>query len=176
VIDYERVYRVAQLLLDCACHGLSQTSSGCPPRRCVVPGAEPEVINCCPGAGQLTVHLVRVYPSTSFPVPDTERQACDFPYLVAVYETQVWRCAPVGAGTQAPPCTALNAAAFTTMVDVVGVSSGIACCLADTDSASAVIGVGYRWALGDHETTEVRGGCVGTTLQITVGIPRCWEC
>lgn len=176
MIDFERVYRVGRLLLDCACEGLSQTSSGCPDRKCLVPGTEPEAVNCCPGQGQLTVHVVRAYPTTNFPAPDSERRACDFPYLAVIYGVQVWRCAPVGQGSHAPTCEALDRSALTTMVDILGVSSGIACCLADRGSAEAVIGFGYRWVLGDHETTEVRGGCVGTSLQVTIGIPRCWEC
>lgn len=177
--DLERIYRTARLLLDCTCLQLESTPAGCPDRRCVVPDLAPSVENCCasPPGGQLTVNVERTYPTTAFPASDSGiHNNCDAPYLAVVYSVDLWRCMPVGHGERPPDCEDLDAAGYTAMVDLFAVSYGVSCCLRDADSASAVIGTGFRWSLGDHVTTEASGGCVGTSLTVVVGIPRCWEC
>lgn len=178
MIDYESVYRVAGLLLDCACGHLTRTPQGCPARRCVVAGDAPqiEVVNCCKNEGQLTVNVTRVYPSRNFPTPDLAAGNCDVPYSVASYSVQVWRCHPVGNMEHAPSCELLAATARISMSDIVAVRAGITCCLRDDELAGPIIGFGYAWSLGDHVTVGPEGGCVGTNLQVLVGIPNCFEC
>lgn len=175
-VDYEKVYKVAALLLECACAKLRLTEAGCPDRRCVVPGLEPEAANCCPSGGQLTVNLIRVFPSEQFPFPLVAANNCDAPYDVATFAVTVFRCMPTGSTQHAPSCDALDKAAFTTMVDLMAVQDGVICCMKDKDRMHSVIGEPFRWALGDHGPTEATGGCVGTALIVQVGIPRCWEC
>lgn len=177
MFDVERIYRVGALLLDCACQKLALTIGGCPPRMCLVPGATPEVVNCCAHGGQLTVNVVRSYPSRTFPNPDLgEPSNCDVPYLVVNYSVQVWRCSPVGNVERAPSCDSLDDAARKTMADMTAITQGIICCLRDEPTHESIIGPGYRWALGDATMEGPEGMCTGVNLQVIVGLPTCWEC
>lgn len=176
--DYDHPYRIGAYLLDCACDALALTDGGCPDRRCLVPGAEAEVINCCggTGGGQLTITLSRIYSSRQFPDQDTSPSNCDAPWTVVVYEVEIWRCAPVGDVEFAPTCDELDDATLLTWTDVVAVRSGITCCLRDEDASAAIIGHGYSWLLGDHFTLPNSGGCAGSRLSLSIGYPTCWEC
>jgi len=176
-MDFTKIYRVGGLLLDCACAKLQLTEAGCPARRCLVPGIEPEAANCCEGEGQLTVNVARSYPSRKFPVPDLGVPVnCDVPWDVVTFNVVVFRCMPTGDRHHPPTCDQLDDTAFTVMSDMAAVRAGVACCLRDIDTVSPILGDGYTWGLGDHASVGPEGGCVGTNLTVLVGIPTCWEC
>lgn len=175
----DKLYQVAGFLLDCACDALADTDGGCPARRCVVPGIEAEAVNCCEGQGQLTVNLISVFPSRSFPAPDPAADNCDTPITAAAYQIEVFRCMPTGDVERAPSCDALDDTALLTMVDIAAVRKGVTCCLRDESQAVPVLGRGYRWVLGNHfpiGRPDEMGGCVGTRLELTVGWLTCWDC
>lgn len=177
--DFAKLYKVAGMLLTCACDKLELTAGGCPDRRCVVPGLIPEAANCCtpPGGGQLTVNVVRTFPSRQFPVPDLGTpNNCNAPWQVVTYAITIFRCMPVGDMHHAPTCDALDDAALLAITDMEAIRVGVFCCLIDRDTAEQTIGMGYEWTFGDHLTTEPQGGCVGSVLNVQVGIPICWEC
>lgn len=176
--DFTRPYRIGALLLDCVCAKLALTPSGCPDRRCLVPGIEPSVENCCDGknGGQLTVNIIRTYPSRNFPVPNIAAVNCDDPWSVTTYGIQVWRCVTAGDIHHPPNCSALDDTALKTWTDMEAMRQGVACCLRDRSSKESVIGIGYEWNLGDHTTLGPEGGCVGSNLLVQVGIPTCWDC
>lgn len=176
--DLTKTYQVAGLLLTCACEMLELTPSGCPDRRCVVPGLIPEAVNCCQGqhGGQLTVNLVRTFPSRQFPNPDLSASNCSAPWNVVTYNITVFRCMPTGSIPHAPSCEALDDTALVTMTDMEAVRLGVFCCLTDRETTSPLLGEAYEWLFGDHVTTEAQGGCVGSVLTVQVGIPTCWEC
>lgn len=175
--DFDRIYRIGARLLQCACNTLAQTEFGCPPRVCLVPGDQPSVENCCAGEGQLTVNLARIFDSRSFPVADTGTPGnCDATLEVAVYEIEIWRCAPTGTIHNPPSCDDLDDTARLTMSDITAVRWGVKCCLRDADSMHDVLPVGYRWTFEEHITKSVEGGCAGSSLSVVIGIPQCWEC
>lgn len=176
-LDFTKVYTVGSLLLDCVCSTLDESEGGCPDRRCLVPGLEPEAINCCDSGGQLSVTIQRTFPSRAFPIADLGTpNNCDVPWQVAVYDITVFRCSPVGDVNVAPTCEQLDTAARINMSDMEAVRYGIRCCLIDRDSLNGVIGDAYTWSLGDHVSIQPGGGCTGTNLTVLVGIPTCWDC
>lgn len=177
--DFTKIYRMAALLLECACDQLELTDARCPERRCVVPGLVPEMVNCCaaPPGGQLTVNVVRSFPSRRFPVPDLgDPSNCDAPWQVVTYNVAVFRCMPTGDMQHAPTCDKLDDTALMTLIDMEAVRVGVFCCLTDRETVGPVVGAAYEWTFGDHLTTEPQGGCVGSVLNVQVGIPTCWEC
>jgi hypothetical protein len=146
----------------------------------VVPGLEPSIENCCSGdaGGQLTVSVVRRYPSRTFPIPDfnTPRN-CAAPFIVVVYLVTVARCAPVGVNGRPPTCEQLDIAAQEAMLDMEQLWDGVACCLNDTPAMDTLVGPGpHNWTYGDQLTVGPEGGCSGSTLQVLVGYPPCLEC
>lgn len=171
-----RTYDLAAHLLDCACQRLADE---CPGRHCVAPGTEPSFENCCAGetGGQLTVNVIRRFPSRQFPTPDFgSPRNCFLPYVVTQYQLTIVRCAHVGSGRQGPTCTDLDTTAQQTMRDMERVWDGIACCLNDDDTVRQLVLGAYQWTFGNQETTEPQGGCVGSTTDVLVGIPPCVEC
>lgn len=169
-----RTYDLARSLLDCACAELAET---CPTRHCVVPGL-PSFEDCCEGErhGQLTVHVVRRYPSRQFPTPDFgSPQNCDAPWVVAQYQLTIVRCYPTS-GAHGPSCEALDATAQRTTLDLERVWKGVACCLKDRETVEALLRGGYQWVFGNQESVEPQGGCAGSTLDVLVGMHPCLEC
>jgi hypothetical protein len=173
-----RSFGVARALLDCACLALSSTSAGCPSRRCVVPGAEIEFVDCCGGAngGQLTINLESVYASRQFPVPDSVANRCDAPYEVVTYSITILRCVPTGDFDHAASCEQLESVAQTTFIDQYVLREAIRCCLEDEESFASVAGYNYRWVLDEHPTLGPEGGCVGSTLRVIIGLGACHNC
>lgn len=169
-----RTYDLARSLLDCACAELVGT---CPTRHCVVPGL-PSFEDCCAGerGGQLTVHVVRRYPSRQFPTPDFGSPSnCRAPWVVVQYQLTVVRCSPVG-DARGPTCEALDTTAQGTMRDLERVWKGVACCLEDRETVQQLLRGAYQWVFGNQEAVEPQGGCAGSTLDVLVGMLPCLEC
>lgn len=171
-----RVYDLAAHLLECVCDRLG---SSCPDRACVVPGFEVSHENCCGGdrGGQLTINLVQRFPSRQFPAADLGTpQNCEAPYLVAVYQVEIVRCMPTGSQSHAPTCNELDQSAQATMLDAEKVWDGVSCCLQNKDVVTQLVGAPNAWVMGLQQTVNPQGGCVGSTLRVTVGMPNCLEC
>lgn len=173
----DRPFMLAEALIDCICSKLETTTWGCPGRKCVAPGSEVEWANCCEDEGQLTVNLQNVFPSRNFPVPEPGPENCVTPYEVLNFEIQVIRCVPTGTHTRGPTCDQLSQTAEMTFSDLMAMRAGVRCCLQDTEGIEELASVPYfRWSFGEHISLGPEGGCVGSSLQVLVGIPICDGC
>lgn len=173
----DRAYIIGNALIDCVCSKLALSEAGCPARRCIMPGLEADWLNCCDPGGQLTANVISITPSVNFPVTEPGPANCLTPYEVITYELQVIRCAPVVGNTSGPSCEVLTAKARDVLSDMAAMRAGVRCCLQDEESILEVASIPYfRWAFGEHITLGPEGGCVGSSLQVSVGIPICYEC
>lgn len=157
-----QVYDTAAQLLECARAKVAATEAGVPARVCVVPGAELAWDEC--ECGQLTVHVLRQYPSRVFPTEDRVPMApCSTAYLVAVFAVTILRCVPIGGEDAIPPtCEELDAAARTQADDALAVFNGVMCCIDDGLREFIVL---------DQPTVGPAGQCAGSQLTIAVGFP-----
>lgn len=177
---------LAETVLGCVCATLDATAAqmpdqpGCPCRACVVPGppawdgcADP----CGQGdgvGGQLTVHIARTYPTSSFPAEDRQVQgarSCLPPTTTAVdLVVTLLRCAPTLDETGCPPtCEELAAAAQVVHVDLTSVYNALLCCLPTTGKRRR----GPQFMMGQGKVLEPQGGCMGVEQRLTVAVPNC---
>lgn len=163
-MDDPIIYDVAAELLACACAALEATTAGCPARATVVAG-EAAWDDCC--EGQLTVSVPTIFPSTTFPDPDTRNAVCGPPFTAFDVDVEIVRCAPtVNSSGRAPSVADLNASALIWHLDARAVWTGVLCCLhAHRLEWNSV--VRQQIALGPE------GGCVGSRLTVTVGLTDC---
>lgn len=168
-----RAYDLARHLLDCVCGALGPAY--CPRQRCVQPGGELILDQCCDG-GFLGIQLIRQFPSRSFPINDTGVPPnCTLPYMVAQYRVTIARCVEIND----PDCKAMDRDAQRTFADAEAVLSGIACCLNSNDQAVCdLIGTGLKleWVFVEQNTFGPEGGCAGSTTDFQVGLPPCFDC
>lgn len=188
------VHQAADNLLNCVCEALARVPAevpglpGCPCRSCVVPGAS--AADGCDGdcgplppgefPGQLTVNVIRIYPTDrqSFPrevqaVRDLKQ--CLAPPVTAVeLAVTLYRCAPLPSDTGCPPsCEELNASATQLHVDMLAVQQAVLCCYAATDTTRRT---GRRYVLGQSRTLGPQGGCVGLEQRVVVALDDCLPC
>src|SRR5688500_5709375 len=126
---------MAQRLLECVAQELAATPTGAPPRMLVATGAEIAWDEC--ECGQLTVHMLRAYPSDQFPVikqvgPFT---SCEAHHTVVEYVITILRCVPGSQDDGTPPVPAhVTAAAEVDHMDRWAVRRGVVCCFAALDA------------------------------------------
>lgn len=163
---YQLVYQTAVDLLACVRRTLALTSTGIPRdmRVFVSPGV-PTDDDCCDG--QLAVYVVNMFPSRSFPLQDTLPENCGAPYTVVTFGVRVTRCIPTGTRDDPPTPTVLQASAAAIYEDAYAIWVGARCCLSEWASRaeSPLDGV-----LSTHNFFEPEGGCVGSELQVLVGL------
>ncbi|WNI20284.1 hypothetical protein [Actinacidiphila sp. ITFR-21] len=179
------VHTMAETVLGCVCAMLDQTAAevegqpGCPCRACVVPGppawdgcADP----CGPAesvGGQLTVHVARIYPSSSFPAEDRTvlgTRGCLVPATAVELVITLLRCVPTIDEHGCPPtCEELAAAAQIVHVDTASVYNALLCCLPSTGTRRR----GPQFLMGAHRVLESQGGCGGIEQRVTVALPGC---
>lgn len=180
------VHDLAQAVLACVCAALRDAAEetegqpGCPCRTCVVPGV-PAFDSCedpCSdeAGGQLSVNVLRIYPSTSFPEQDTQvrgLRGCMPPATTAAeMAVTLLRCAPMPDASGCPPsCEDLEQAARIAHVDMVTVYNALLCCLPTTAGAR-----GRRFVLGPSRLVGPQGGCVGVEQRVTVALAGCAPC
>lgn len=189
------VHEAAEDLLGCVCESLAALTvsvpghPGCPCRMCVVPGqaawdACDDPCGAQGGGGQLTVNVVRAYPtprdtSTTAPSPlrvdgglrDLRR--CGVPDLAVELLITVARCAPMPTEEGCPPsCEELTESALTIHADMLAVQSAVLCCF----SATGTERKGRRYVLGETRTVGPQGGCVATETRVTVVLEGCLPC
>jgi len=173
----ERIFDLAEVILDCVCLRLGQDR--CPSRTCVYPGVEIAHDNCCSGEtqGQLTINLVRLFSSRSFPVESIGvPNNCNDPLTVAEFNVEITRCAPGPDNQGNPPtCEQQENTARQNMRDAVAVRDGVTCCLR-ADAMEALLGPGVQWAFGDQRTVGPAGGCVGSALTVLIATMTCTVC
>lgn len=186
------IHDLTQAVLGCVCAALETTAGevegqpGCPScRTCVVPGeaAHDGCEDPCSEeetGGQLSVSMVRMYPSDYETFPQEQRgvqgdRRCAPPSTTAVeLAITLLRCAPMPDGdTLCPPsCEELEAAARVLHVDGVTVYNALYCCLPGTGGGRR----GRRFVVGQQRVLGPRGGCVGVEQRVTVAMPGCAPC
>lgn len=181
------LHELTESVLACVCAALEATAAevkgqpGCPCRACVVPGAAAwdSCEDPCTGeaGGQLTVNVVRLWPTSNFPEEDRgvrSRRDCKPADTTAVeLLVTLLRCAPMpDAGGCPPSCEELDAAARIVHVDAATVMSALACCLPHTAPGR----YGRRFILGQQRIIGPEGGCVGVEQRVTVALPGCAPC
>jgi hypothetical protein len=168
VADDLIIYELALGLLNAAAYELEQTSAGVPAgmRVCIVPG-EVAWDDCCEEGGQLTVTVTRVYPSRTFPNDDDFIAPCGAPYMAVNLSITVMRCAPTqDENGVSPSCEALDEAAKTHHADMRAVWKAVQCYLYLIRQQP----YDYEVLMGEQTPEGPLGGCVGSTMKMTVGI------
>ncbi|MFB8402211.1 hypothetical protein [Streptomyces sp. NPDC055912] len=181
------VHELAETVLGCVCQALETTAAadtdqpGCPCRACVVPG--PPAWDCCDepcdtdgvgAGGQLTVHVARIFATSSFPVDDRVVQGgrnCQPPAATGVeLVVTLLRCAPTMDERGGPPsCEDMAAAARIVHVDTATIYNALLCGLPTTGTRRR----GPTFFLGAHKVLEQQGGCMGVEQRVTVALPGC---
>lgn len=165
-------YTMAKRLLTCVHEQLAATTAGAPARAMVVTGAEIAWDDC--ECGQLTVHMLRTYPSDQFPVLKQVGpfDRCEAAYTVAEYVVTILRCVPVQDDTgRAPTPAAMDAAAQVDHEDRWAVRRGVACCFENDDPRRRTKRlIQEQLAVGDE------GQCAGSELHLFVAFNNCVEC
>lgn len=166
------IFQAAQDILACVLQGLIDDGLPIPCRVCVVPG-DIAWDNCADG-GQLELSINNVYYTTQFPVDTsstdtTERGICNIGIPSAVMTISLMRCAPMPAGltAKAPSCEQLTETAKLIAQDNYVIRTSIQCCL-DTmrrDVNNALT----DWRFSPTSVEGPSGGCVGNSVDITVG-------
>ena len=160
------LYAAANDLLLCAAAALKPTELGVPPsmRVSLTPGT-PADDDCC--AGQLAVYVISMYPSNIFPTQDISTANCGAPYTAVVFGVRITRCGPSpDTGGELPSPAELQVAARGIYEDAWAVWTGVRCCLQDWQRLLTP----REGVLGIHAFFEPQGGCIGSELQVTVGI------
>ncbi|MEU9033755.1 MULTISPECIES: hypothetical protein [unclassified Streptomyces] len=181
------VHDLAETVLGCVCQALEETAAtvedqpGCPCRACVVPGPpawdgcnDPCGVDGQGAGGQLTVHVARIFATSSFPVDDRVVQGgrnCAPPAATGVeLVVTLLRCAPVVDDRGCPPsCEELAAAARTVHLDAATIYNALLCCLPTTGTRRR----GPMFFLGAQRVLEQEGGCMGVEQRVTVALPGC---
>lgn len=182
------VQDLTEAVLGCVCQALDVTAQqipeqpGCPCRVCVVPG-QPAWDSCedpCDGGdqagGQLSVSVVRMYPSALAVFPAEDRQVlgvknCTLPQLTAVeILVTLLRCAPGPSEDACPPsCEDLAKASAVLHTDMTTVYNALLCCFPTTSLRRR----GQLFTVGQQRTVGPQGGCVGLEQRITVALNPC---
>lgn len=121
--------------------------------------------------GMMAVSVVKSWLSDTFPDPEFGVVGnCTAAWEVSEIVVQIVRCAPsdMDAVTPYPPSPALDTAAQVMATDAFDVLSSVAamlCQLKDSDQIS-------DYVIGEQVPMGPEGGCVGTELHFTVGLPR----
>ncbi|MGW6414357.1 hypothetical protein [Streptomyces sp. NPDC055055] len=185
-LNLTAVHALAETVLGCVCQALETAAAadeeqpGCPCRAFLSPG--PPAWECCEepcgvnggAGGQLTVHVARIYPTSSFPVDERVVQGgrnCQTPTTTAVeLVVTLLRCTPTMDERGGPPAPEdLTAAARTVHVDTVTIYNALLCCLPTTGTRRR----GPTFFLGAQKVLEQQGGCTGVEQRVTVALPGC---
>ncbi|RPK58364.1 hypothetical protein EES44_24270 [Streptomyces sp. ADI96-15] len=182
------LHDLTEVVLACVCAALQDTADqvdgqpGCPCRACVVPGAVAwdSCDDPCGGkgdGGQLSVNVVRMFPTNPFPTEDRSVQGarnCQPPTTTAVeLAVTLLRCAPTVTELGCPPsCEELGDAARILHVDAVTVFNALYCCLPGTGGGRR----GRKFVMGQQRTIGPEGGCVGVEQRVIVAMPGCAPC
>lgn len=140
-------------------------------RVCITPGNQYAWDAC--ECGSIGVYLTRMYHANTWPpgeAPDVG--PCPPTFIAIDYVVVVLRCVAGPDNNGRPPsCQSLDAAAQLAFVDMGKMR------IAVSDSVNALMNSGkiLEYAIRDHSTTGPQGGCVGSLMNITVGVANEWR-
>ncbi len=121
---------------------------------------------CCEGLAW--VRVLRIYPSTNFPLPSITADACPRVGHAIEFELGAVRCMPFGDEAAGPSCDQWTAV-FTQVDEDAASMRRAVCCFADLQSA------GNLYLEGTWQPIDSQGGCIGGTMSVTVQ-SDCGEC
>lgn len=181
---------VVQHVKTCMCSALIETAveiegqPGCPCRTGAVPSANPTI--CCPDkgcddngdVGQMTVHVARVYRSSTFPVPDTGNLSCkEGPKtLVAEIVVRLVRCVPIpDKDGKLPTMDRQEAAAEIQFIDMMTLEQAVACCIPTMAGRRnplkvAVLSHSSIGPTGLNGPNGLGANCAGSELHLAVDV------
>lgn len=167
-IDLELLNNIMEEALACACNALNLgicdepgSTCGCPCRMFISAGPPVQDVEACCSDGQLTVHLDRIYPFSSFPAQDGGPHICQIP-LAADLVVTLYRCFPVmNEDGSAPSGPEIDRASKDINRDLYLLSLGLLCCLSSHQRHRKFVFSGGR-------IIPPSGGCVGAEFRFTV--------
>jgi len=162
----------ANELLLCVSAELAGLDAGAPARSFVAPGAQIAWDDC--ECGQLTVHVLRAYPSDTFPIlkQDGPFTRCAPKLTVAEFIVTILRCVAVQDDHgRAPTAAKLAANAVTDQLDRAAVRRGVICCLEPEDPR-----LRRNFLMQEQLAVGSEGECMGSELHVFVGLPNCRDC
>jgi hypothetical protein len=166
------IWDQANALLLCVSAELAGLEAGAPARSLVSPGAEIAWDDC--QCGQLTVHVLRAFPSDKFPILklDGPFTRCAPKLTVVEFVVTILRCVPVQDDQgRAPAAAKLHAAALTDQLDRAAVRRGIVCCLTAEDPRRQL-----NFLMQEQLAIGSEGECMGSEQHVFVGLPNCLDC
>lgn len=120
---------------------------------------------CCPGLAY--VRIGDMFPSSSFPEPDTQPAKACFPVAWAVQLVAgVVRCVPGIGDPAGPSCTDWEGVATRDANDLDALRRALCCWAEDT------LPRGRLW-LAQAATVSMQADCIERSLTVLVGVPRC---
>lgn len=168
VIVDEMVTPVAAVLLACLAEAMGQVPK--PPRVVSLrPGDRVEMLlsklrdECCEGLAW--VRPAPAYPSSSFPEQDTVPSRCGVLQWAVGLEMGAARCAPLGTVNNLPTAAEWTAVTRAELDDFAAMRRAL-CCFAQVDPDRL-------WLPGQWQPMTAGGGCVGSTITVTVAVPAC---
>lgn len=167
------MFETAERLLGCCSAALADASDlGAPAAAFVSVGSQLAWDRC--ECGQLSVHVLRAYPSDTFPIlkQTAPFDRCATKLTVVEYVVTILRCVPGSQDDGEPPVPAdMTDAARQDFLDRWAVRRGVACCF-ETDNPLLPT---FR-LLGEQLAVGEGGRCAGSELHVFVGHPNCVPC
>lgn len=164
-------YDVASILVTGIDDELRQSPAGRPDRACVVPG---EIAWDGCDCGMLAVSVRSWVLTDSFPDASEIGGAlragpCEMPYIVAAMEIQIVRCSPSPDGVMLNvPCPELDVAAQILIEDAWLTVRRTTVELCELKSDEQIV----DYVVAEQNTIGPSGGCVGTSLLVSVALER----
>lgn len=161
-VDHLIITDTVRSLLECARVELVLQNPAWEGRVCMNPYSVPTRDDCCDGQLQGTIE--RWFPSSEFPLEDFTVPPCNAGYLAADVVVSVLSCF-IGMEDHgdARSCEALDEAHDVMVKEAQAVWKGITCCLLNTD---------IEWIFRSQIPIDnQQGGCMGSDLAFTIGIP-----
>jgi len=171
-VDGPTLYGLAHTLLQCARFELDACDA--PPTRTYVTTGEIVWDDCCADGGQLVVSIKRTFNTDTFPATVATPLVCQNWEAAADLEVQIVRCAPTYNDDGEPPTTEqLNESALLVINDAAAVRRGVTCCLLSMLDAGVEI---TDAIVNEQSFVGPQGGCVGSSLFITIGVLEVCDC
>lgn len=124
---------------------------------------------CCTGLAW--VRIVRIYPTTSFPLEDQTALACPASAYAVELEMGAVRCLPDHGAQSGATCEEWTAAFLAVDEDAATMRKAL-CCMEDN---LGVHPVGEQFLPGQWSPVDGQGMCIGGTMLVTYGFD-CREC
>jgi len=153
----------------CLCAALDLHPAA-PAMCCVRYGGEVTINDCCPGLAWVRFESADPTDKNSFPSGSADINKCAHPVgqWAVQLELGIARCAPNATATHLPTCDEWATVKHAVMADMQAMRRAI-CCIQDAQKYRDLV-------IGQFITTGPAGGCLKTTVDVTVRLVGCDEC